>query len=189
MTTSHAAFSAFPTLRTKRLVLRKLSPEDVAAIFEIYRHPEVMEYYLDAPHTSIDSAHALLHYFTMMYRNKTLIWWGVTRQNSSMLIGMLGLYRIRFSTGTAETGFDLHPKHWGNGIMSEALQTVLHYGFDVLRLHEVTANTLPGNMRSQKLLTRMGFVRGDDLPPGHPENPMPIAVQHFELSRKDFNGE
>ncbi len=163
-----------------------LSMDDADAVYDIYRHPEVMAYYLEGPHTSVNAAYALLHYFLNLYRTESLIWWGVTQHDDPRLIGMLGLYRLDLAAGTAETGFDLHPDFWGKGIMTEALRAVLGYGFRVLDLQLVAANTLPGNDPSQRLLRRCGFQHTGSLSPRTDGNFLSVDVHHFELKKGDF---
>jgi ribosomal-protein-alanine N-acetyltransferase len=58
-----------------------------------------------------------------------------------------------------EVGYVLLPEYQGKGIMHEALGAVIAYGFDVMKLHSIEANTNPNNTPSHKLLERHGFVR------------------------------
>jgi [ribosomal protein S5]-alanine N-acetyltransferase len=59
----------------------------------------------------------------------------------------------------AEIGYALHPEHQGIGLMQEALNAVLDYGFTVMNLHSVEANVNPNNAASINLLQRNGFMR------------------------------
>ena len=47
----------------------------------------------------------------------------------------------------------------GKGIMHEAMQPVLDYGFNVMKLHSVEADADPNNIASIKLLQKNNFVR------------------------------
>lgn len=163
--------------------------DDVDDVFSIYSRPEVMQFYTEGPHTNPDAAVALIHYFLSLYRAESLIWWGIAQHTSPRLIGMLGLYRLDLIQGTAETGFDLHPDFWGQGLMSEALPAVLRYGFQALQLRRIRANTLPGNKRSQRVLVRCGFRDCGLLGPEALANPLGVDVQHYELLRTDYDGQ
>ena len=55
-------------------------------------------------------------------------------------------------------GYWLDESHWGKGYMTEAVQSVLDYGFNTLQLNLITANCYPHNERSQKVLKRHGFI-------------------------------
>ena len=47
----------------------------------------------------------------------------------------------------------------GDGYMYEALERLMRYAFEDLRLHRVMANYQPVNIRSGRLLERLGFER------------------------------
>lgn len=55
-------------------------------------------------------------------------------------------------------GYWLDESHWGKGYMTEAVQSVLDYGFNTLQLNLITANCYPHNERSQQVLKRHGFI-------------------------------
>lgn len=54
-------------------------------------------------------------------------------------------------------GYSIDAEFEGLGLMSDALRTSLGYVFEELRLHRVMANHLPENLRSARLLQRVGF--------------------------------
>jgi ribosomal-protein-alanine N-acetyltransferase len=56
-------------------------------------------------------------------------------------------------------GYQLAASHQGRGLMSEALLATNAFVFDALRLHRIMANYRPENVRSGRLLERLGFAR------------------------------
>jgi ribosomal-protein-alanine N-acetyltransferase len=56
-------------------------------------------------------------------------------------------------------GYQIARRHEGKGLMHEALSATLDYAFRELRLHRVMANYRPENLRSGRLLKRLGFVQ------------------------------
>ena len=54
---------------------------------------------------------------------------------------------------------ELAPSARGHGLMSEALRSVLDWGFAQMHLHRVEALVHPQNRPSQALLERLGFTR------------------------------
>lgn len=54
-------------------------------------------------------------------------------------------------------GFGVDGAHEGRGYMSEALRAATAHVFDAMRLHRIEANHLPENLRSGRLLLRLGF--------------------------------
>ncbi len=55
-------------------------------------------------------------------------------------------------------GYNLDHRAVGTGLMSEALRAAIKYAFESLRLHRIMANYIPTNVRSGRLLRRLGFV-------------------------------
>jgi [ribosomal protein S5]-alanine N-acetyltransferase len=68
----------------------------------------------------------------------------------------LGALR-RGSAQSAQIGYWLGTRHWGQGAMSDAVTTALRFAFSTLRLHRVEAASIAGNHRSVALLQRCGF--------------------------------
>jgi ribosomal-protein-alanine N-acetyltransferase len=56
-------------------------------------------------------------------------------------------------------GYQIAASHEGQGLMAEALRATNAYVFRALRLHRIMANYRPENVRSGRLLERLGFVR------------------------------
>ena len=56
-------------------------------------------------------------------------------------------------------GYQIARAHEGRGLMAEALRATNPFMFRALRLHRIMANYRPENVRSGRLLERLGFVR------------------------------
>ena len=56
-------------------------------------------------------------------------------------------------------GYQIARSHEGRGLMTEALRATNPFMFQALRLHRIMANYRPENVRSGRLLERLGFVR------------------------------
>lgn len=54
-------------------------------------------------------------------------------------------------------GYKIGKEHEGKGLMFEALERAISYTFQDLGLHRIMANYMPSNLRSKKLLERLGF--------------------------------
>jgi [ribosomal protein S5]-alanine N-acetyltransferase len=74
------------------------------------------------------------------------------------IIGTANFTQIRRGVSHSCTlGYGLSEAHQGRGLMREALQPAIEHVFDVRRLHRIEANYMPHNLRSGKLLRRLGF--------------------------------
>lgn len=59
----------------------------------------------------------------------------------------------------ASLGYSLDREAEGHGLMAEAIRAVIAHAFGPMNLHRVMANYMPENVRSARLLERLGFVR------------------------------
>ena len=85
--------------------------------------------------------------------------WAITLKGNPKLIGIIGHYRIRPEHFRAEIGYMLLPEYQGKGIISEAINEVVNYGFEVMKLHSIEAIIDPENFASEKVLQKNGFVK------------------------------
>src|SRR2546421_4004420 len=70
--------------------------------------------------------------------------WGITIKGADVVIGTCGYtWHMRHLFG--EIGYDLERAYWRQGIMTEALEALLHFGFEQRQLHRVEAKVRLGN--------------------------------------------
>lgn len=152
-------FSPFPQLQTERLILKRLTPEDAPSLFEMRSNPEVMKY-IDRPLAkTVDDATALIQVISDLLEKNEAITWGIFLNNDACIRGTIGFWRIEKENHRAEIGYLLHPMLQGKGFMQEAIESVIDFGFETMRLHSIEANVKPENKASEKLLLRNGFVQ------------------------------
>ena len=84
----------------------------------------------------------------------------ICRVQDGAIIGSITLSQI-FLGGfrTAYLGCYVGASYAGRGIMTEALQLMLRYAFEKLKLHRLEANIQPANAASIALVKRAGFSR------------------------------
>lgn len=76
------------------------------------------------------------------------------------IVGIINVSQIvRGAFQAAVIGYSLDGGAQGSGLMTEALEAVIDYGFDGLELHRLMANYRPENTRSAAVLERLGFVK------------------------------
>ena len=150
----------FPQLGTARLVLREITLNDVEFYFRHFNNEKVVEgCCFPGPKTLEAAKEELELYCINPFRDNRGIRWGITRKGSNELIGTLGYYDWNKTARRAEIGYDLDPAHLGRGIMTEALGTVLKFGFEQMRLNRIQAIIDSENTRSLKLVRKLGFKK------------------------------
>lgn len=152
-------FNPFPVISTNRLVLRRIEKKDVNEIFFLRSDESVMKY-IDRPRArSLDDAQLFINKIDDLIAGNDGIMWAVTMKNDPKLIGNICYWNIEKEHYRAETGYVLHPDFHGKGLMGEALLAVIDYGFNIMKLHSISANVNPANTSSMTLLERNGFIR------------------------------
>jgi ribosomal-protein-alanine N-acetyltransferase len=81
------------------------------------------------------------------------------RDDPGHIIGVTNFSQIaRGPFQAAILGYKIAASDEGKGLMHEALQSAIGYVFNKLRLHRIQANYIPSNVRSGRLLARLGFA-------------------------------
>ncbi|MFI5219636.1 MAG: GNAT family N-acetyltransferase [Bacteroidia bacterium] len=152
-------FGEFPVLETERLLLRKFRIEDASDFFAQRTNDEVWKY-IDKPKTqSVEEALELINKILAAFENNEGIAWVMEIKETKKNIGNISFWRFEKENHRAEIGYLLLPEYWGKGIMKEAIDAIVDYGFKNIRIHSIEANVNPKNKASLKLLEKSGFVQ------------------------------
>ncbi|MGI2329533.1 GNAT family N-acetyltransferase [Planococcus sp. YIM B11945] len=84
---------------------------------------------------------------------------GIFEHETNRLIGHISMYSIKrlpFLSGLV--GYSMDEAQIGKGIATEAVQLVVAFGFEQLRLHRIEAYVSPRNMGSIRVLQKAGFL-------------------------------
>lgn len=151
--------TVFPVIKTPRLLLRQITRDDGGAMFAYFSKDEVTQYYDLASFTELEQAEKLIDAFQQRYEQQAGIRWGITlHSNPERLIGSIGYHNWQKEHFKAEVGYELTPEYWRQGIMTEAMNPVLQYGFDHLELNRIEAFIDPHNISSRRLLEKSGLA-------------------------------
>jgi len=165
-----------PELRTHRLYLRRWRASDREPFAALNADPRVMEYFPAA--LSREESDALAARIESHFEQYGFGLWAVEIVDIAPFAGFIGLSVPRFEahfTPGVEIGWRLAAEYWGCGYATEGARAVLAFGFEQLRLAEIVSFTVPGNLRSLRVMERLGMTRNpaDDfdhsaLAEGHP---------------------
>jgi [ribosomal protein S5]-alanine N-acetyltransferase len=93
-------------------------------------------------------------------RKEDFVGFVVCRVDDGKIVGSLNLSQIfRGGFQNAYLGYHVGAEYAGRGYMSEAIELVLKYAFENLRIHRLEANIQPGNLASLAVVKRAGFIR------------------------------
>jgi RimJ/RimL family protein N-acetyltransferase len=146
---------------TERLMLRKLTEEDVDNIFLLDSNPEVMKYVGVPPITERGESAKLIENILDQYKNNGTGRLAVIEKETNRFIGWSG---IKFLTDEVngfkniyELGYRFLPEFWGKGYATESAQASLDLGFNQLNADKIYAYADVDNQTSNYILTKLGF--------------------------------
>lgn len=152
-------FNPFPNLESKRLMLRRMDKIDVKEIFAMRSNPEIMKY---IPRPLAKNEEEALEHLALIdsgLEKNEAINWAITIRGNSKLVGIIGFYRTKHEDYRSEIGYMLLPEVHGKGIASEAVEIVVEFGFNEMKLHSIEAVIDPENIASEKVLQKNGFIK------------------------------
>ena len=149
------ADNSFFTIETERLRLRKFRIEDAAEYLHYHKIEESLTYY-DWKPINLADAQKDIEMIIRDYDDMMHIQWAIINKENNTLIGDCGMIIDAFGL-KAEINYMLSKEYWGQGIMIEALNSVISYCFEKTKIIRIQALSHPDNHSSSKLLKRLGF--------------------------------
>lgn len=163
-------------LETSRLLLRRFSEDDREPFARLNADPRVMEFMPAC--LSRRESDLLFDRIEDHFRKHNFGMYAVELRETRAFIGFVGPATPRFQahfTPCVEIGWRLSADHWGCGLATEGAHAVISYAFDVLRLDALVSFTAPANIRSRRIMEKIGMIHDPSedfdhpgLPEGHP---------------------
>jgi [ribosomal protein S5]-alanine N-acetyltransferase len=156
-------------LETPRLVLRRLSPDDVDSLAPYMADPEVMRYMGGRTMTPEETA-ARIERFMEIFELDGIGQFGVERKEDGLVLGRCGILNwetdpwrpvARAETDKpteTEIGYMLGRPHWGRGYATEAATAVRNYAQGELGEERLIALIQEGNDASKRVAEKLGMA-------------------------------
>jgi RimJ/RimL family protein N-acetyltransferase len=173
-----------PTIESARLTLRGWRDDDVEPWTAMGADERVMEFFpgtYDRP-----KALSIAALIRAALDANGHGWWVLEPKEGPAFGGVIALQAVPFEapfTPAIEVGWRLPYDLWGKGYATEGARAALNFAFDKLHVDEVVAMTSALNLRSQRVMERLGMTRdpGDDF--DHPKVPAGNRLQRHVLYR------
>ncbi len=151
-------------IETQRINLALLVPDDQPLLAQYYainkehlapweplREPE----YFSEAETLLRIKSALL-----AFKQQSAFHFTLLNKNNDEVLGVCNFSNVaRGPLQACHLGYAISIKHQGKGLMQEALLAATDYTFNTLKLHRIMANYIPENIRSAKVLEKIGFKK------------------------------
>jgi RimJ/RimL family protein N-acetyltransferase len=163
-------------IETERLILRPWKDSDLEPFARLNADLQVMEFMLKL--LSREESDAWVGGMKAHFARHGFSHYAVELKENGSFVGSIGLsvpsYPTPFSP-CVEIGWRISSAFWNRGLATEGAREVLRHASETLRLPEIVAFTVPSNLRSRRVMEKIGMVRdlaGDfdhpKVPAGHP---------------------
>lgn len=148
-------------LTTDRLRLRELDWTDLDDVHQLNSYPEVAEFNTIGIPASRDATREVMEGAVedRAQNPRTQYAWTIRIRKEGTFVGEAGmsLYPRRYRR--CVIFYNLIPAYWGRGYATEVARALITFGFDGLKLHRIEAGAATENVRSVKVLEKIGMTR------------------------------
>jgi ribosomal-protein-alanine N-acetyltransferase/3-dehydroquinate dehydratase/shikimate dehydrogenase len=163
-------------ITTPRLLLRTWRESDRASFAALNADPAVMEFFPSG--LNGDESEQTVALMEAHQKEHGFCFFAAELVGKAPFIGFIGISNGPFEapfTPAVEVGWRLARPYWNRGLATEGATAVLSYAFLKVQLNEVVSFTVPANIRSRRVMEKVGMThdRAADfdhprLPAGHP---------------------
>src|SRR5690554_1721432 len=175
----------FPLLSTDRLDLVEIKQRHLGDLYKLFSDENVTRFYNLLPLKNEQEAQKSIDWFQARFKDKLGIRWGIAIKGQENIIGTVGFNNFT-KRHRANIGYDLQTEHWNNGYITEALKTVLSFGFNQLEINRIEAEVMQGNVISEKVLEKLNFKNEGVLREWMYWNEKHYNMTMFSLLRTDY---
>jgi RimJ/RimL family protein N-acetyltransferase len=179
------------TLHTERITLVPLADGHLEWEIELDSDPEVMRYLSGRASTreEVEASHATrmaaaqkvdgLGFWVGLVDDEFAGWWTLQPAHGPDQPD---------DRGVADLGYRLLRRHWRKGLASEGARELLRYGFDVIELDRIIAQTLTVNAASRAVMERAGFTYVRTFPTSmtEPADALDRGEVEYEMTREQW---
>lgn len=143
--------------QTDRLNIRELKTDDTSVLSKILGDPSVMEFSSNGPLTEADTE-MFIEWCTASYQQHGYGQWASIDKASGQLIGFSGLSHAELDgVDEVEVAYRLAKHHWGKGLATEAVRSVINHGFAHCDMASIIGIVSPRHVTSIRVLEKVGF--------------------------------
>lgn len=173
-----------PEIRTSRLLLRQWRDDDLEQVVAMNADPKVMEFI--GPPLNASQSKAMMERSRESWEVRGYGRFAMEELVSGWVIGFVGLAQTRIEAHFApavEIGWRLSTPYWGHGYATEGAQAAKDFGFEELGLLEMVSFTSALNVRSRRVMEKIGLSRDPHDDFEHPNTTLSDSLRDNVLYR------
>lgn len=141
------------TIKTQRLILRKINSDDMEMIYNFMSDPELTKYEDWIPHENIDYTQGFISWLTSDYKDSQTYCWGI--QLDEEIIGFTLVANV--SEWNGNIAYYIKREQWSNGYATEVVDAVINFMFSEVGVDRIAAKHSIKNTASGKVLKKAGM--------------------------------
>lgn len=161
-------------LETSRLVLKGFTPEDMTFIFEQLPKEEIKKLLGHRSDEEFQKEESKQKKGYATY-NRSFVLFLLIEKETQTIFGRCGLHNWNADHSRAEIGYSIEiPEFKQKGFMSEAVESIIAFGFRDLKLNRIEALVGEDNIPSLKIISKFNFTKEG------------LLREHFNISESKF---
>lgn len=145
-------------LETKRLILRQFKEEDAEEMYNNWASDsEVTKYLTWSAHNSVEVSKKVIEMWLDEYNNDTSYNWAIELKETGSIIGSIGLLNVNDEKESCEAGYCIGKEYWNKGVLTEALSSVIGFGFNDVGFQRIAACHHVNNPASGRVMEKCGM--------------------------------
>ena len=175
-------------LETESLLLRRFRKDDAEAMYRNWASdPEVTKYLMWPTHKNISISETVLEDWVENYADKTYYQWAIIlKSEGPEPIGSISIVRQDKNVKMVHVGYCIGRKWWHQGITSEALDRVVSFFFEEVRVNRFESRFDPRNANSGKVMEKCGLLYEGTMRQGDWNNQGICDYSMYGLVRDDY---
>lgn len=175
----------YPVIETPRLRLRKVFRADADDLFEATSDPRVTKFEPWGPYDRAETAQ-MVENIQAQLQSGLCTEWAMERKDDAKVLGLIHLNQVDFFNRSAEVGYWLSRKCWGQGYATESLAALTEYALSTLCMDEIVAICHPNNQASLRVLEKTGYRYRKTLPAYISLKGITVDCLQYHITRWDL---
>lgn len=177
-------FFKTPELETERLILKKGTEEDFIKVYE-YDLTKLRDICGEFEYVKCDPKIAA-SFAKDSEERENVYDWIIYIKETMEPVGNVVTDQVVKELNGFELSFNMHPKHWGNGYMKEAVIEIMRFLFEN-GYDNIISGYDEGNKKSKRVHEKMGFEFYRDEENSWQKNGVSITKHVLIMSKERFN--
>ena len=179
-------YSDLPPLKTERLLLRKITTEDLDDFYAWASDPDVTQYVTWYSHTNPEETQEFINRILGRYKYAKIAPWAIVDRQENRMIGLNGFCTWDTRHHRAELAYVLSKPYWGKGYIPETSPAIINFGFQRMNLNRIAARCRVPNIGSARVMEKCGMTYEGTLREVALIKNEYVDLKHYAILKKEW---